>query len=268
MIIDFHTHIFEDSLAPRAVEALTAGAKGLFFPLHNMKLCDLLEKMDEAGIDKSVVQPVVTKRKQVEKVNTWAAGIVSDRISSFGGIFPNEDDWKEQIDFVCSLCLPGIKFHCEFQDFVIDSPRMLKIYDYAFEKGLIIIHHAGYDPAFTEPFRSSPKQFAHIMEELKGGVMVAAHFGGERQWEDVEKYLAGSDIYLDTSMGFGIYGKEVFTEIYKKHGADRILFATDSPWSDARKELEIFKEIPMNEEDRNKILSGNAERILGLRGGN
>lgn len=267
MIIDFHTHIFEDSLAPRAVEALTVGARGLFFPLHGMKLSDLLEKMDEAGVDRSVVQPVVTKRKQVEKVNSWAAGIISDRISAFGGIYPLAGDWREQIDYVCSLGLPGLKFHCEFQNFVIDSPEMLRVYDYAFERGLVIIQHAGYDPAFSEPFRSSPKQFAHIMEELQGGVMVAAHFGGERQWEDVEKYLAGSDIYLDTSMGFQYYGSETFTRIFNKHGADRIMFATDSPWSDARKELELFNEIPMKDEDRRKILSENAERILGLHGG-
>ena len=46
---------------------------------------------------------------------------------------------------------------------------MLKIYDYALSKGLMILFHAGYDPAFPPPYKSSPKQFANIMKQMKGG---------------------------------------------------------------------------------------------------
>lgn len=264
MIIDFHTHIFEDSLAPRAFALLQEGAEGTYSPVHNMTLHGLIERMDEWGIAKSVIQPVITKRKQVGKVNEWAASMESDRIVPFGGIYPNEDDWKDQIDYVCSLGLKGLKFHCQYQDFIVDDPRMLRIYDYAFERGLIVLHHAGHDPAFPEPFKSSPAMFAHVARELKGGVLVAAHFGGQRQWEDVERYLAGTDVYLDTSLGFQCYGEETFMKIYKKHGADRLLFATDSPWSDAGKELELFSHYDVSGEDREKILHGNAERLLKL----
>ena len=60
---------------------------------------------------------------------------------------------------------------------VLDEPRMLKIYDYAFEKGLIVLHHAGFDPAYPPPYKSSPKQFANIAKQMRGGVLVAAHVG-------------------------------------------------------------------------------------------
>lgn len=262
MIIDFHTHIFEDSLAPRALNLLQADCHGLYTAVHDMTLKGLLGRMDEWGIDKSVIQPVITKRRQVEKVNEWAASMASDRIVPFGGIYPNAEDWKEQIDFVCSLGLKGLKFHCEYQYFEIDDPKMLRIYDYAFSRNLIVLHHAGFDPAFPEPFKSSPEMFAHVAEELKGGVLVAAHFGGQRQWEAVERYLAGTDVYLDTSVGFGYYGEETFMKIYKKHGADRILFATDSPWSDAGEELKLFRDYDIPDEDKEKILHINAERLL------
>jgi predicted TIM-barrel fold metal-dependent hydrolase len=82
---------------------------------------------------------------------------------------------------------------------------MLKIYDYAFEKGLIILHHAGFDPAFKPPYRSSPKQFRNIARAMKGGTLIAAHFGGQSQWNEVEEYLVGENIYLDTSMGQKYY---------------------------------------------------------------
>lgn len=264
MIIDFHTHIFADSIAQRALESLKEGCHGLYEPVHNLTQSGMLARMDEWGIDRAVIQPVITKRKQVKTVNEWAASTASDRIIPFGGIYPNEEDWKEQIDFVASLGLKGLKFHCEYQNFVVDDLRMLRIYDYAFNRNLILLQHAGFDPAFPAPFKSSPERFANIARELKGGIMVAAHFGGQLQWEEVERYLAGTDIYLDTSMGFVYYGSETFMKIYEKHGADRILFATDSPWSDASEELRLFNEIDLPDEDRQKILSGNAERILKL----
>ncbi len=76
---------------------------------------------------------------------------------------------------------------------------MLKMYDYALSKGLIILFHAGYDPSFPPPIHSSPKQFAENSKEMQGGVIVAAHLGGHSQWDVVEKHLISTDVYLDTS---------------------------------------------------------------------
>ncbi len=41
---------------------------------------------------------------------------------------------------------------------------------------------------------------------------------------DVEKYLVGTDVYLDTSMGMNYYSHEQFLRIVKKHGVDKILY--------------------------------------------
>lgn len=263
-VIDFHTHIFNDELAARAFPLLKKDAEEFYTPVHDMKKSSLLARMDEYGVDMSVIHPVITKRKQVEPVNLWALSQASSRLMPFGGIYPNADDWKEQIDYVRGLGLKGLKFHCEYQDFVIDDPRMLKIYDYALSKGLIIIHHAGFDPAYPAPYRSSPERFAHIADELRGGVIIAAHLGGSRQWDDVEKYLVGKNIYLDTSMGLQYYPSEQFLRIVKAHGASKMLFATDSPWTGADRELEILLSLPLTEQEREMILHLNAEMLLGL----
>lgn len=264
MIIDFHTHIFVDSLADRARETLTKEAHGIFTPIHDMKLTGLLGAMDDAGVDKSVVLPVITKRSQVEKVNEWAASIRSERIEPFGGIWPHEDDYKEQIDYVASLGLKGLKFHCEYQYFTVNDKKLLPIYDYALSKGLILIFHAGFDPAFPEPFKSSPRMFADIQGELKGGTIVAAHLGGSKQWEEVYDLLAGREIYLDTSMGFEYYPHDLFLRIVEKHGAERILFGSDSPWSNTKEEIRVLKGLPLSENQKEAILSGNAKRLLQL----
>ncbi len=264
-VLDFHTHIFPDSIAKRARASLIESARGLYHPDHDMTLQSLLENMERCGVDKSVVQPVLTKQSQAEKVNAWAASLESDKIIPFGGLYPTEEHYKEDIDFICSLGLKGIKMHCEYQHFQVDSPLMLRLYDYAFSKGLIILHHAGFDPAFPPPFNSSPKQFLNVWKQMRGGIMVAAHLGGHAQWEDVIENLASTGIYLDTCMGQTYYGSKIFIDIVNAFGADRILFASDSPWSNPKQEIQLISSLPLPSSDKEKILHLNAERLLGLK---
>ena len=264
MIIDFHTHVFPDTLAERAVGTLLRNIDEVFTPVTDATVSGLLDHMAKSGVDISVVQPVITKPSQFYELNTWAAGIASEKLISFGGIYPHTDDYRRDIDFVVGLGLRGLKFHCEYQDFVVDAPEMLPIYDYALSRGLILMHHAGSDPGYSAPFRSSPKRFANIADAMRGGVIVAAHFGGHAEWDDVERYLVGKNIFLDTSMGFDYYPHEQFLRVVKNHSAEKILFASDSPWSDAGAELRQLRALPLSEKDKALILGGNAQRLLGI----
>lgn len=264
MIIDFHTHAFADAIAPRAMASLTAACGGAYVPCTDGTVSGLMANMDRAGVDVSVVQPVVTKQSQTATINRWAQSVCSRRIVAFGGIYPHTDDYKRDIDLVVSLGLKGIKLHPEYQRFQVDAPEMLKIYDYALSRGLIVLIHAGFDPAFPPPFRSSPRQFAEVDRRMQGGVIVAAHLGGEQQWDDVERYLVGTRIYLDTSMGFSYYDHAQFLRIVKHHGAGKILFGSDAPWSRAQEEIPALRSLPLTETEKAQILGGNAARLLGL----
>ena len=264
MIVDFHNHIFPDTLAQRAVSTLCGSINGLYKPTHDGTASGLLKKMDEAGVDISVVLPVITKPTQFKTMNEWAAGICSGRIVCFGGVYPHTEDYRRDIDYVAGLGLKGLKFHAEYQGFRLDDAHMLKIYDYALSKGLILTHHAGFDPAFPAPFRSSPGQFLNVANAMRGGVIIAAHFGGHGQWDEVESELAGSDIYLDTSMGFDYFDHELFTRVVKRHGAEKILFASDSPWSDPALELAELRRLPLTQSELAAITGGNAARLLQI----
>ncbi len=265
MIIDFHTHAFADHVAPRAMESLCAGSKGIYKPCTDGTVRGLLNNMDQWGIDHAVVQPVATKPSQIVTINQWARALCGDRLTAFGAFHPYTDDYKRDIDLVASLGLKGIKLHPEYQRFRVDHPSMLKMYDYALSKGLMLMFHAGYDPAFLPPMHSNPKRFADVAREMRGGVIIAAHLGGKDQWDDVERYLAGTDVYMDTSMGFAYYSEEQFLRIVKKHGADKILFGSDAPWSRAKEEIEALRNLPLSEDDKAAILGGNAMRLLGIK---
>ncbi|MBR2480013.1 MAG: amidohydrolase family protein [Clostridia bacterium] len=265
MIIDFHTHIFPDKLAEKALTTLSINAKVAGYePVHNLTKRGLLEKMDDFGVDLSVVCPVATKPTQSEKNLEWGMAIRDDRITSLAGLFPDGENWKKNVDNAVAMGYKGIKLHPEYQNFILDEDRMLSKYEYAFNKGMFILFHAGYDPIGKEPFKSNPQMFLHLVKEFRGAKIVAAHFGGHAQWADVEEYLAGEDIYLDTSMGFKYYSKDCFLSILEKHGSKKILFGSDSPWSNAGEELEVLRNMPIGEEQLQDILYKNASELLGL----
>ena len=127
MIIDFHTHIFPDELAKRAMDALTSELITPLTPVADGTRAGLLKHMDLSGVNISVLQPVVTKQSQTVKLNEWTASIQSGRLISFGGIYPRTDDYRRDIDFAVSLGFKGLKFHPEYQQFIIDEPRALKL---------------------------------------------------------------------------------------------------------------------------------------------
>ncbi|NLK45193.1 MAG: amidohydrolase family protein [Treponema sp.] len=267
MIVDFHTHIWPDSLAKKAITELSKNLQDGYEHFSDGTASGLIQKMDEWNIDKSIVLPVQTKASQSKTINEYAFSInqnekYKDRIISFGGIWPYTENIKEDIDFIVAHNFKGIKFHPEYQRFNVDDKRFFPLYEYALSKGLILIFHAGVDITVKDYLHSSPKQFKHLAEEMKGGIIVAAHLGGHLQTDEAIEVLAGSSVYIDTSMGFGFYGKENFLKMVAAHGAEKILFASDSPWGNAKEELENILSLPLAEEEKNLILSGNAIRLL------
>ncbi len=274
--VDFHTHVFPDNLAGRAVSILSEKLSALYTPVSDGTIRGLLENMRRWGINRSVALPVITNPEHFKTVNEFAAARnnIIPEIEFFGGLHPADSKWKENIDFIVSLGLKGIKLHPEYQDFRPADKSLFPMYEYALSKGLILVFHAGVDPGKNQPCKSSPEQFAEIASAMKGGVIVAAHLGGNMQWDEVEEHLAGKDIYMDTSTGFKFYGKEKFLRIAKKHGAEKLLFASDSPWDNAGTEKQTLisladtngkTEYSLSENEVRLIAGMNAARILNIK---
>lgn len=263
MVIDFHAHIFNDELAPKARAALIKNSHGAYRHCTDMTRAGLLGYMDAHAIDKSVVLSIATKPSQVAKINAWASTVASDRLIPFGAVFPLSEGWKADIDDVVARGFKGIKLHPEYQGFYVDDEALFPLYDYALSKGLIILWHAGYDPVGTPPYRSSPRRFAALAERFDGGKMVVAHLGGQEQWVETAEFLAGKNVWMDTSMATKYCPRDLFEFIVKKHGADRILFASDSPWSDTAEAVEMIRTCDFTDEEKESILHGAAEKLLG-----
>ena len=263
MILDFHTHCFPDALAPRAIGQLAFRSGGLM-PCTDGTVSGLLRRMEESGVTKSCVLNIATNAHQQKKVNDFAASLLSkEQLIPFGSVYPDAPDALEELERIKEMGLLGVKFHPDYQNFYVDDEKMKPIYKKISQLGLITVFHAGKDCGYEPPFHSMPERIRKALSWFDSPV-VAAHWGGVGCGEEVLSYLAGLPVYLDTSFAYGTQARYFFAEILKKHGADKLLFATDSPWHSAEQELSLLSTLELTENEREKILWKNGAALLGL----
>ena len=269
MIIDFHTHIFPDKIAARAIGVLEGNLERIQgSPQHAVipaTLDGLRESMRSNHIDMSVVMPIATSVTQSTSINSFAASINGKNgIISFGSLHPMQEDWEETLYDIKEKGLPGIKLHPEYQKFYIDSPESVRVLKKCEELGLLVTLHAGIDIGTPPPVHCMPDRLRRVLDIVSGENIIAAHLGGWKAWDDVEKYLVGTPIYFDTAFTLAYIRREQLLRIIENHGCDKILFATDSPWEVQGETVRYLSGLGIGEEDLNKIFSGNAKKLLKL----
>lgn len=282
MIIDFHTHTFPDKIAASALEKLSKASH--IRPFSDGTAVGLSDSARTAGVDMSIVLPVATSPKQVEHINDFAAKTNESTdetgLFSFGCIHPDYPEWSAELERIKALGLKGIKIHPVYQGVDIDDPRFLRILSKAGELGLIVVTHAGWDIGFPGVMHCSPEMTLRAIKQAGPVKLVLAHMGGWRQWDKVEELLADQPIWFDTSFSTGsltplddgfyasadlpMLGEPDFLRMVRAIGVDRVLFGTDSPWSNQAEEIERIKSLPLTEAERDAIIGGNAQRLLGI----
>ena len=281
MIIDFHTHTFPEQIARRAIAKLSNSAHIKNYSDGTLE--GLKRSMKAAGIDHTVLLPVVTKPTQAEDINRLAIEL-NDRsretgILSFGGIHPDNEDYKAIIKDLANHGIPGVKLHPVFQETYFDDIRYLRIMECACENDLIILTHAGYDISFPGADFSAPARIRSAYQQIHPKKLVLAHMGGWGCWNDTEELLADCSVYLDTAFTldplrsntgddaaehYAPLSREQFLRIVKTFGSDHILFGTDSPWTDMWEALKLVRESGLTSSELKAVLGGNAAKLLNL----
>ncbi len=281
MIIDFHTHIFPDKIAKKTITHLAANSHTK--PFTDATADGLAASMQRAGIRYSINQPVMTSPEQVEKINT---AMIKDRewylsrgILPFGGMHPDYTDYKKELRRLRENGVPGIKLHPFYQRVSITDIRMKRIISCAGEEGLIVLTHAGIDISVPGIDYCPVSGILEVIREVQPQKFVLAHMGGWGEWEDVARDLAGAPVWFDTAFSIGPLtpnpeteekpprswnlSDEDFVRLVRKHGTDRILFATDSPWADQADFVARIEKMDFSEAEKVQIFSGNALQLLG-----
>ena len=100
MIIDIHTHIFPDRIAPKTIDILLGNIKALHGTCNkaysDATLEGLKTSMHNASVDLSVVLPIVTNIKSTNSINSFAYDVNRKNVDviSFAGIHPKSDPFE------------------------------------------------------------------------------------------------------------------------------------------------------------------------------
>ena len=263
MLIDFHTHCFPDKIASPALKKLSFASGGLK-PFTDGTFSNLKSYMEKNGTDISVVLNIATNAAQQKNVNDFAASLnKEDGIVSFGSVYPWADDALYELERISALGLKGVKLHPDYQGFSADDVRLKPLYKKISSLGLITVFHAGFDYGFPPPYGATPDKLERALAWFDSPV-VAAHWGGLSCNEEVLRRLAGRDMYIDTSFGYGTMPKYYAQKILEKHGTDRVLFGTDTPWHSVEMELDLLNTLELDNAEMEKITSKNALRLLSI----
>ena len=267
-IIDSHCHIFPDKIAEKATKSTDrfygitdAGIKTSDY-VGNVRT--LLAQCRVMNIDKCIVNSVATTAHQVRSINEFIANEVTlhpDKFIGLGAMHPDSEDFEGDSDHIIELGLHGVKLHPDIQNYKIDDPKALKIFDVCEKKGLPILIHTG-DSRFDN---SNPNRVAPVLEQFPDLVVIGAHMGGWSIWKEAsEKLSKFKNFYVDTCSSFYALKKEDAKKIIETYGTDKVIFGTDFPMWPAKDELEYLFSLGFSEPQLEDILHNNILKVLKI----
>ena len=155
--------------------------------------------------------------------------------------------------------------HPDYQETYIDDEGYVRILEAAKKYGLVVVTHAGVDGGYRGcPVRCTPERARRLIERVGYDRLVLAHMGANEMAEQVIDTLCGLDVYFDTAYVLRNMSREIFLKMLEKHGEDKILFASDSPWSSIEGDVKIIKGFGLDKRTEEKIFYENAKKLLGI----
>ena len=267
MIIDTHTHVYPEKIA-RAIEEMAVREVSDESRLYgSITISGLLSSMDSNGVDISFAFCLAEKPGVVQAANDFLMKSCDrKRVFGLGTIHPDFEDYQAEINRLRSNGIKGVKWSSLFQGFRLDDERMFRIFE-AMGDDMIAYFHMGRGPGkFKEHDNSTPDMLARVLEAFPKMKVVAAHFGGLLMLEEARKELIGKNLYLDTiwTPSISALDPALVAEVIREHGADKILFGTDYPFCDVKKEIEGVSQLPLSVEEKERIFWKNAKELFGI----
>lgn len=262
--LDFHLHAFPDIIASKAIACLEriCGVKAL----TNGTIEGLKGNLKEWGVKEGVLMPIATNPAQQESVNNWAAKVQSEGqgIYAFGSIHPDSLNKEEAVKGLKELGLKGIKLHPDYQEFFIKDTRMEPVYRVAEALNLPILFHMGYDPMSPELVHGRPEEVVWLAEAYPELKVICAHLGGGKCAETWRNLEIPGNIYMDTALMAAYFSKDEVKYMLEKLGTERLLLASDCPWSSVLSQIEMLEGLGLTEEELSRIYYRNGAGLLGL----
>ena len=213
---------------------------------------DLLDALDEAGIERAIICPPRARGHGYDVENERVAEAVRahpDRLVGFARVDPVAPDP------VAGLGLRGLFLHPWEDSFRISDP----VVDAVITPGVPVIVAAGY-PWVSEGLQVGELARRHPQTTFVATNGAQINISGLGQ-QDAELALeVAPNLLLQTS---GVYREDFIEGVVTRFGAERLLYASAWPRFDPRLELLRIRWAPnLDEEAKAAILGENVARLL------
>ena len=281
MIIDFHTHVFSPRIKKNRSEYINSDpCFAILYSEKSAKLAtadDLVASMDKAGINISVIVNIswITHELCVETNDYILESIARypKRLVGFCSVQPNSyDAAAAEIERCAQGGIRGVgEMRPDIQFFDLRNEEVTKPFIEVIRKHkLILLTHASEPVGHNYPGKGdvTPDILYPLITSFPDLTIVCAHWGGGLPFYALmpEVKQAMNNVFFDTAASSLLYSPQVYTQVIQLVGADKILFGSDYPLLAQSRLLNEIMSLDSPEETKQLILSGNAQRLLGIKG--
>jgi hypothetical protein len=279
LIIDFHTHIFPPWLQDQRKKYLERDSTfGELYANPKAKLAtaeDLLEAMDEDGVDTSVVMGIGwTDAGLAREVNDYIIDSTRHhprRIVGFAGVNPAWGrEAAREVDRCANAGLKGVgELHPDSQAFDLgDVEAMAPLVEAIRHHRLILTTHSS-EPVghiYQGKGTTGPEVMWRFVQNFPDLTVVCAHWGGGLPFYSLMPEVGDGlkNVYFDTAASPFLYTSRVFSAVAGLVGPRRILLGSDFPLLRAHRLLRQVQESGLSESDAQLVTSGNATELLRI----
>lgn len=246
-VIDIHTHM--------GIQYC------LYYPEHDMD--SMVHFMDEANVETIFCSPLEDlfgakgKRQQI----TTAMAKYPGRVKGYYGVNPQFGINKKQVeqDFAANPGYVGFKLLPDYHRTEVTSDAYKPVFEYANEKGLLVLSHTWGVSMNGESCNSADK-IVRILDQYKNITFIMGHSIQGQVDLAIEIAQQYDNAYLDTCDTGRLNG--VVEKMVKKAGAHKVVFGTDAPMQSYHYPLGCILGARISSEERKLILRDNALRLL------
>lgn len=236
---------------------------------------ELIASMDKNGVDISVIVNYGwTTHELCVETNDYILESIArypQRLIGFCAVQPNSyEAATAEIERCTRAGIRGVGEMrpdmqlFDFSDEEIMGPLIETIKRYK----LTLLIHASEPVGHEYPGKGSitPDMLYPFIASYPDLTIVCAHWGGGLPFYSLmpEVKQAMSNVFFDTAASPLLYSPQVYNQVVQLAGDDKILFGSDYPLLEQSRVIKEIKSLDLPEKTKSLILSGNAQRLLGI----
>jgi predicted TIM-barrel fold metal-dependent hydrolase len=279
MIIDFHAHIFPESIcAQRQSCCLAEPAFDLLYGPPNARLVgpsELLAAMDAGGVDRAVVFGFPWQSPELyRRHNDFVMAAVREfpgRLIGFGSFDPLAAGAAEEAERCLAGGLAGIGELAFYRSGIDDAAlsALEPVMEVCRSRRRPVLLHTNEPVGHAYPGKTpnTLAQIYRLIERFRDNTLVLAHWGGGLFFYSLLKREVKDrlrNVYFDTAASPYLYDPAVYAIAVQTIGADKILFGSDYPLLPPERYFREMEAAGVSSRDRDMICGRNAAGLLNL----